>query len=181
MVTMLIRPRGLGCRWPGRSRREAHPNPVETADGVDDIVIALDEGQILVQAKNTISLSTGADSEFAKVIRQFVAQSRRDVPNERYVLAVSPGASAKVRLDLKQLCQSYRLNETDAGQNPLTANERQVLDAVNAHIDREFKDITGSVCDEKLRIELLRRIHIQTFDVAEGGTTDVLRSLHSHW
>ena len=174
MVTMLTNIADLDVVGLGDPGERPTRIRFETANGVNNIVIALDEGQILVPRTNTISLSTGADSEFAKVIRQFVAQSRHDVPNERYVLAVSPGASAKIRLDLKKLCESYRLNETDAGQNPLTANERQVLDAVNAHIDREFKDVTGSVCNEQFRIDLLRRIHIQTFDVAEGGTTERL-------
>jgi hypothetical protein len=81
----------------------------ETNDGIDDIVIDLGKGRILVQAKNTLSLSTGAESEFAKVIQQFVTQSLHEANNDRFLLAVSPGASAKIRLDFKKLCESYRL------------------------------------------------------------------------
>jgi hypothetical protein len=146
----------------------------ETTDGIDDIVVVIREARILVQAKNTISLSTAADSEFAKVVRQFVIQFRQGAQDERYILAVSPGASGKIRLDLKKLCESYRLNRSGAVENPLTENERRVLETVHAHIDREFKDLTGSDCDENVRVDILRRIYVQTLDVADGGVTERL-------
>jgi hypothetical protein len=89
MVTMLTDLADLDVAGLGNPGERPTQVRFETADGIDDIVIVLDEGQILVQAKNTISLSTSADSEFAKVIRQFVEKSRHVGFNERYVLAVS--------------------------------------------------------------------------------------------
>ncbi|BCJ76171.1 hypothetical protein CS0771_57150 [Catellatospora sp. IY07-71] len=146
----------------------------ETADEVDDLVVVVGEARLLVQAKNTISLSAGEDSEFAKVVRQFVQQFCRGARNERYVLAVSSGASGKIRVDFKKLCESYRLNESGVQDNPLTDNEREVLAAVNAHIDREFNSATGSDCDPLVRAAILRRIHVQSFDVVEGGANERL-------
>ncbi|WP_300678493.1 hypothetical protein [Nocardioides sp.] len=147
----------------------------ETADGIDDIVLIVPGGRVLIQAKNTLSLSTGEDSEFAKVIRQFVRQSRDGSSgDDRYVLAVSPGASSKIRLDLKKLCESIRLNESGRDKNPLTKNERDVLDVVNAHIDREFTSLTGAACDEGTRTALLRKMHVETLDLADGGVTERL-------
>lgn len=156
---------------------EERPSEVrfETGDGIDDIVLIVPSGRVLIQAKNTLSLSTGEESDFAKVIRQFVRQSRDGSSgDDRYVLAVSPGASSKIRLDLKKLCESIRLNESGGDKNPLTKNERDVLDIVNAHIDREFKSLTGAACDDAARTALLRKMHVETLDVADGGVTERL-------
>jgi hypothetical protein len=158
----------------GNTREKPVQVRFETSDGIDDIVIVTLQRKIWIQAKNSISLSKGDDSDFAKVIRQFVAQACCGTNDDHYVMAVSPAASNKIRITLRKLCESYRLNEVGAGENPLTGDERETLEIVNARIEREFQNATGRACIQRYCVDLLKHIYIRTLDVADGGVTELL-------
>jgi hypothetical protein len=156
----------------------AHEKPeqvrFETSDGIDDIVIVTPQRKILIQAKNSISLSKGDGSDFAKVIRQFVIQAGHGARDDHYVIAVSLAASSMIRIILRKLCESYRLNDSGAGENPLTEDETEALEIVNTRIQREYQHLTGRACTERYRVDLLKQIYVRTLDVAEGGATELL-------
>jgi hypothetical protein len=88
----------------------------ETRDAIDDLVILTDGPRLLVQAKRSLDFSTRGSSEFASVLRRFVAQFA-DAPEveEVYVLATSPSASSRIRVDLRKLTEAARLNELGPG------------------------------------------------------------------
>ena len=140
----------------------------ETADRVDDIVLVLPSGRILVQAKNSIDLSSGVDSELAKVVRQIVAAYCSSKRGDRYLLAVSPSASARIRQDLEKLCHSYRLNFSGSVNNPLTTSEMRTFEVFRDHVLREYVVHTGESCTTKVFDRILAATHVVTFDIAEG-------------
>lgn len=158
----------------GNTREKPIQVRFETSDEIDDIVIVTPQREIWIQAKNTISLSKGDDSDFAKVIRQFVGQACRGALGDHYVIAVSPTTSRKVRITLRKLCESYRLNECGAGENPLTEDERETLEIVSARVEREFQNLTGRVCTQRYPTDLLKQIYVRTLDVADGGVMELL-------
>lgn len=94
----------------------------ETEAPVDDILVATSEGGfIAVQAKTTVTLSSGADGGLAKTVQQFLRHwlvcrdgqgeqlwDRPLDPNkDRLLLVVGPTASASIRVDLPAALRSY--------------------------------------------------------------------------
>ncbi|MBA0127279.1 hypothetical protein H0B56_17145 [Haloechinothrix sp. YIM 98757] len=139
----------------------------ETANAVDDITLELHRGRVMIQAKNSITLSSRVDSEIAKFVRQVVAAHRDYCEGDRYVLAVSPAASTRIRQELKKLCHAYRLIPTGAGANPLTKSERETMDVLRDHVFREYEIAGGVRCDARTLEEILRAVYVETIDVSE--------------
>lgn len=142
----------------------------ETNDHVDDIVLVLASSRILIQAKNTLSLTTGHDSELAKVIRQVVGSHLVGGAADRHLLVVSPQASSRIRLQLRKICQSHRLNASGVAANPLSKTERETLVVAKRHIRREFQTASGRNCNKETVAAIFRSLDVETVDIASGST-----------
>lgn len=142
----------------------------ETADGIDDLVIETERRRCLVQAKRSLSLSAGLDSEYSSVIQQFVRQHvERPEADDRYVLATSVMASKRIRQDLKKLTESVRLNPRAHGGNPVSTSERDVLNTTYALIKHHYGTLSGQVIDAEVADRILGRIVVVALDVEAGG------------
>ncbi|WP_143101906.1 hypothetical protein [Amycolatopsis marina] len=169
LVSMLTDVADLGSFGLGQDGDVPLEVHFETADAVDDIALVLPRGRILIQAKNTVTLSSSVDSELGKVIRQIVAAYHEHRESGQYILAVSPFASARIRQDLKKLCNSYRLNQAGHSSNPLNQRENETLKAIREHIFREYEVISGSRCDVDIFVAILKATHIETLDIGENS------------
>lgn len=76
----------------------------ESDEAIDDLVVRTDLGTVYIQAKRSINCSQNEESEFSKVIKQFVEQySRGTSENDKFVLATTSKSSSKITRDLKKL------------------------------------------------------------------------------
>jgi hypothetical protein len=146
----------------------------ETNDGVDDLVIVTDDGpRIFVQAKRSLSLSSGPTSPFYSVIGQFVDQFVRDPhAQDIYLLATTPIASSRVLRDLHKLTEAARLNELGHSANPLTRVEQDVLTTTYSLLNSHFSLQTGRVMTDAERATVFRRIHVAALDLESGGSLE---------
>jgi hypothetical protein len=149
----------------------------ETADSVDDLVLVLGQGRVLVQAKNSVTLSAEPKSELARVMGQVVGAHLTPRAGDHYLLAVSPTTSARIRRELKKLCIARRLNKSGASSAPYNEAENYTLSVARDHIFREFEAATGRACTEDFADSVLGALHVETFDVSEGGTSERLAVL----
>ncbi|MEU3650044.1 hypothetical protein AB0E59_42230 [Lentzea sp. NPDC034063] len=142
----------------------------ETNDGIDDLVIKTGRRSYLVQAKRSLSMSSGSSSEYSSVIQQFVRQylEHPDV-DDRYVLATSYAASKPIRQDLRKLTESVRLNPAAYGGNPMSASERTVLDTTRALIKHHYQELSGESAGDEVVNRLLGRVVVTVVDVEAGG------------
>lgn len=142
----------------------------ETSDGIDDVVIETRRGTYLVQAKRSLSLSSGLGSEYSSVIRQFVLQYlERPDADDRYVLAISYAASRTIRQDLRKLTESVRLNPSAHSGNPISASERSVLETTQALIKHHYEELSRRSADEETIGRILGRVVVTVLDVEAGG------------
>ena len=154
----------------------------ETSEPVDDLVVTADAGcRAYVQAKRTVSLSSGAHSELAKAVDQFVRQffiaraaseGRQDTSeaaHDRFVLAVGPGAPATICVTLREALQRVRMYPGDEiPSDGLDGGRRQALNVVVKHIRASWCAETGSnPGDDDIR-KLLNLVHVETVEVGEG-------------
>jgi hypothetical protein len=142
----------------------------EQVAAVDDIVVSFQGApRAALQAKRGLALSDRTDSEFAKVIRQFAAEYRRDPAwTGPLVLVVSPRVSAGVRDILRRLLD--RLRELAVDADPTASmEEREAWGGFKklaaAELVEAGKPATSSAVDG-----LLRRIHVLCIDPEDGGT-----------
>ncbi len=146
----------------------------ETNDGVDDLVIVTNGGpRVLVQAKRSLSLSSGSTSSFYSVIGQFVDQFVRD-PNTQdiYLLATTPIASSRIIRDLRKLTEAARLNELGHSANPLTQVEQDVLETTYGLLDSHFCRHTGRIMTDAEKATVFRRMHVTALDLEDGGSLE---------
>ena len=162
----------------------------ETAEPIDDILAgSASGGHGFVQAKRTLALSSGEDSDLASAIDQFVHQyvSVGGAPNTRpwrsrpldaskdlFVLATTPESSAPVRVDLAVMLN--RLRDLTAGQ-PLTdaatnADQRKALDILIAHVRRSWRTAVGADPAESDVLANCSLMHVITLDVETNGTAE---------
>jgi len=105
----------LGFNLPGTPQQVL----LETPTAVDDVHIITDAGQIFVQAKNSLTLSTKPDSELASVANQFVRQYREGVQEnsgrrdlsavlDRLVLAVGEETPTTITSNLREALERNR-------------------------------------------------------------------------
>lgn len=162
----------------------------ETTSPVDDILIQTDAGEIYVQAKRTISLSSKGDSELASVVEQFVRQfrigvtdpslARRDLDpvRDRLLLAVSDDTAAPVA---SQLREALNRNRTGAATG-LPAKLAEPLKTFAEHIETEWLKITGSPIREPQKQSLLAVCSVAVFaapqrQLVEEACRDVVAAL----
>ncbi len=140
----------------------------ETNDKVDDVALTTRGGRVFVQAKRTISVSKGGDSEFSSVIRQFVHQHITSPGDDAFVLATTSAASSRVTSDLRTLTEAARLNRNHA-TNPATKNAREVLATTSTLIDLHYAALAGREISDHERSAIFAKIHVQVLDLEDGA------------
>jgi hypothetical protein len=135
---------------------------LETPTAVDDVHLITDVGEVFVQAKNSLSLSTLSDSELASVANQFVRQyregaqengKRRDLypSRDRLVLAVGQNAPATVTGNLREALDR---NRTGAATD-LPEAIAEALQTFTNQLEAAWHAVTGSALPAVDRISLL--------------------------
>ena len=141
----------------------------ETSTDIDDIVITTNSGKLYLQAKRNISLSDKVESEFQKTINQFVAQHfKEDNPSDRYILATTSGASSKIKLELKKLTESIRLNDTNFKKNPLNQSEKDTFAKIKTCISYSYEKSSSNTISDTDIFAVLRKTYIVIADIQQG-------------
>lgn len=123
----------------------------EVPSAVDDVVVETDQGQILIQAKNSISVSEPGKGDLYSAIKQFVQQymdgvieagERRDLDAkyDRLVLAVPDKAPTTVKNDLKTLIDRLRTSSATGISQKL----QDIKTKFESHINMAWRSIKGS-------------------------------------
>lgn len=141
----------------------------ETANSIDDIEILTNSFKLFIQAKRSISLSSSENSEFAKVIRQFVNQYvNSGTKEEKYLLVTSSDASTKIKNELRKITQSVRLNDTGFKNNPLNKSEEDTFKKLRQSVYFAYNKIAGNTLSEQDFIDIIKRIYVIIFDIQKG-------------
>lgn len=142
----------------------------ETNDDIDDLVLQTSSGRVLIQAKRSLSLSDGPESDFSSVLKQFVDQYVNDnVSTDTYILATSSKSSQRITKELRKLTEAARLNEIGSSTNPLTKAEEEVLEKTRGLVREHFESKTGAPPSEVEFSSLFKRIRIALVDIEDGG------------
>lgn len=158
----------------------------ESPQPIDDIVVGTsDDGVLCVQAKISLSLSNGPDSEFAKVLGQFVAQyldgvgrigseqRRPDLARDRFILAVGPGAPATITETLVCVLTKCRPVVDEAGLDGLSASlnaeEQKSLTTARRHIQRHWAKRLGVLPTVQDELALLHLTWVMRLDFRIDG------------
>lgn len=161
----------------------------ETQEAVDDLLVGtVDGGHAFVQAKRTLSLSSGDSSDFATVIDQFVRQylsSRNassprpwsqalDPTRDRLVLATSPESPATLRGHLAAVTD--RLHGLAPGQ-PLSDAavnqlEQEALTALIQQIKKAWQSALNVPPSDTDIIGVAKLIYIAVLDVERDGAAE---------
>lgn len=142
----------------------------EACESIDDLVLSLESGEsIYYQMKRTISLSTETSSEFYKVCRQFVSQSKKNKTYDlAYVLMTRSEASGAIVQKLRRVLDGIRLSRSFDFLSTLNKDENEAINKLLSNIKMIFKtDYNEDITDEKL-LELCMKIYIETLDIENG-------------
>ncbi|WNN53249.1 ATP-binding protein [Hafnia alvei] len=157
----------------------------ETEAPVDDILIATsNDGFIAIQAKTTVPLSANPNGPFSKTIEQFVrhwfeckkgdgtsAWNRPlDPTKDRLVLAVSPEASASIRIDLSTALQLH----TQPGGHTLNQKQQHALAVFETCISAAWQKITSDPFPPQIIQDLSRLISVLTINVDSTDSLNLL-------
>lgn len=154
----------------------------ETPEPTDDLLVGCCDGShSFGQAKRSLSLSAGPNSDFASVIEQFVRQyasthnasgprpwqSPLDLNRDRLVLATSSLSSAPIRVHLRAVTD--RARGLVAGQ-PLSdaavnQGEKEALETVLGHIRRVWLADQTEDVDETEALRILKLMYVVSLDV----------------
>ncbi len=148
----------------------------ETTKAVDDLTVNTStKGEVLCQAKHTVTLETTSDSALGKTIAQFVRQFRGSTPKldpakDRLVLVTASLSSAPIKIHLPAFLA--RLRTSAAPQKEWTAGnkgENQAAAVIRNHVIRTWRAEFGKKPTAPEIISLLRLVHVQVLDVDRGG------------
>jgi hypothetical protein len=141
----------------------------ETANSIDDIEVSTDSCKFFIQAKRSISLSSSENSEFVKVIRQFVNQYiTSGTKEEKYLLVTSSDASSKIKKELRKITESARLNDTGFENNPLNKSEENTFEKLKQSVSSAYNKIIENTLSEQDFIDIIKRIYVIIFDIQKG-------------
>jgi hypothetical protein len=122
----------------------------ETGSAVDDIGAGTAEnGQIFIQAKRRLVLSTSPTSDLASALGQCVRQhlaSPLDASRDRLVVAAGPNSAETVLSDLRRVLTKIRQLPAGAAFDAAASNqkEKKALDVVTDHVCREWTSSGGA-------------------------------------
>ncbi len=144
----------------------------ETIDNVDDVRIDCEDVAIYCQVKRKVSsLSSSANSDFNKAIKQFVADFIENYSLENiYVLITTSDSTTKVKRDLKKILTSTRLNDTNFQENPLNKSEENTLKSFRTQFYHLYRDMKGVETDEANFIKFCKQVFISIIDLEEGSS-----------
>ena len=171
---------------------------LQSAAAVDDVnSVTSDEGRIFVQAKRSVTLSRAATSPLGSTIDQFVRQHKvgvaidpkatsfrpLDWSRDRLVLATRGARAAKITNVLPRLLRRLRDRSSveTIGHLASSAEEREVAEAIEAHVRRSWAIHHGVAPSDAELGRFLRHLWVQTLDVEEGegdrrSALDVMRA-----
>lgn len=158
----------------------------ETSQPIDDLLVGTSAGGVLlIQSKTALSLSEDSESEFAKVIDQFVRQSVAGVrpvggtsrppeaARDRFVLAVghdAPGTITATLVSVLDKCRpisdGQRLAELP---DSLNAKEKEALAFTRAHIQRSWTATRGIAPTALEDLSVLHLMHVLQLDLRVDG------------
>jgi hypothetical protein len=158
----------------------------ESSQPIDDLAIGTSAGGVLfLQSKTSLSLSELADSEFGKVLDQFVRQFTSgtrapgkqqrpcDPARDRFALVVSHDAPATISEDLQAVLSKLRSGPSLArlSELPTVLNESEgrALRIVRAHVQRSWNATHNTSLTEENELRLLRLVHILPLDLRSDG------------
>ncbi|MHC8413490.1 hypothetical protein ACYZTR_26160 [Pseudomonas sp. Hz4] len=143
----------------------------ETSDSIDDIKLIHKKSITYIQAKRQLSLSEAPTSDFFKTIEQFYKQNRSSQnPKDSYTLVTTADSSKKITKELKKITKSLRLNVDALTENPLSQSEQETLQKVSNIVKLIASNNKHQKVSDVEFIELLKKIHIITLDLEQGGT-----------
>lgn len=141
----------------------------ESDDAIDDLVVRTDLGTTYIQAKRSINFSDKTESEFSKVVKQFVNQHFRGVlANDTFVLATSTKASSKIIRDLRKITESVRLNGDSFANNPLNQSEKFVYTTLVDLIGHHYGLAAQIQIDGDTVRDILGRMYVSVIDIEQG-------------
>ena len=160
----------------------------ETEQPVDDILVGLSEGFAFIQAKHALNLQTGANSDLASALDQFVRQFIANQNNQgmrpwerplnaqldRLVLIASSHSSAPIRTQLPAILRRVQSLRPEQALNDAATNqsEQRALSIIIEHIKRSFRNEMGSdPTDQELR-QILNLTRVYILDVDAGGPSE---------
>ena len=185
-ASQLLSERFLNVHLPGTSIKSIR---FETEAPVDDILVETSTGLIFIQAKNSLTFSITANSEFAKTTEQFVRQwlacssgdgglgwNRRLQPdNDRIVLALGPGASRSITINLAQGLATLQTS----GFAQLPASKAEAVRKFKTLIERSWRTITGCPAPASDTDAILSLVTILSFNF-EGADSQTSIEMLSH-
>jgi len=150
----------------------------ETSNPIDDLKIECqNNSQLLVQIKRSIDFSNSLTSNFGKVIDQFVRQFSRNNSNDHFILITSSKASQKVRITLKKIIESIKLNPLGHRTNPLSKEEKKTYDEIKNISLQLFKKYKIPFNSEQW-IKFISKVSILQIDIEENQTFEFAALLY---
>ena len=145
----------------------------ETEDAIDDVVVIHNDCKTFIQAKRKLSLSSKENSEFFKVIEQFMHQHRIS-QNEKdsFVLVTSGETSNGILRDVRKFTNTARLRKFDEQSNPLSKSEQESLGTLRACIRAIATKNGWSVFAKDSENRFFSKIRIAKFDAEGGGVIE---------
>lgn len=162
----------------------------ETEQPVDDIKIGSSDGGIIViQAKHTIRLERGHNSDLASTVKQFVKQYLNssnlivgtplnrllDQNIDRLVLATGINSPLSIRKDLVSVLNRIRVLTPDQtiDDSAKNASEKEALEVVKNHIYYSWNEERSVMpTDAEIR-SLLQLIWVVVIDVDQDGSAEI--------
>lgn len=160
----------------------------ETEAPVDDILVATSEGGFLAfQVKTTLSSSQGSASAYAKTVDQLVRQwlvcrdgkgnldwnRPLDARIDRLVIAVSPNASAKIRLHLPAALRIL----SQPGKATMTQEQSEALADFEACVRTSWTRATNEPFADAIISDLSRIVSVITVDPDSQAIVSTIRAL----
>ncbi|MFN7994869.1 MAG: hypothetical protein U0Q18_14785 [Bryobacteraceae bacterium] len=149
----------------------------ETTKAVDDLTVNTStKGEVLCQAKHTVTLETTSESALGKTVAQFVRQFRvitpklDPTPKDRLVLVTTSLSSAPIKTHLPAFLARLRTSAAPQKEwNAGSRGENQAAAVIRNHVMRTWRAEYGKKPTAAEIISLLRLVHVQVLDVDRGG------------
>lgn len=148
---------------------------LEGSTEIDDLILSFENGyKFYYQIKRTINFSTLPNSEFYKVMSQFVKQFISDESNSRYILATTTNASKKLIDHLKKMLEGIRFSSIEDSLAQFNKSDKKLWEEFKLICETIYSNITSNVLTEESLTKLIERIHVETFDIEDGDNYENL-------